>query len=250
MKTSMKRAMHLRSRGVLAAAMCGAALSFASAAQAGPVTYRGTVVTNIRLGTQSYQNAALSMTFVGDTTDVAPATDANGNNIPSYFCPGMVVFYWIAKGRASFSFESGGKRVSGHFLPGQIFVALDTCNGGIGFGSYTGPHGVEPAYPLAYTHGSAENFSFSKNPLSTAVNTSGNAWSCIGFPPDFNSTGNGGPCTSPDAYPLHTDLGQDLFVYMPYRFLCGYDDVSICADYSGSMNRGTFSVMLGSPESD
>ena len=242
MKTSTRHARSRCFRAFLAAAASGAALSLGSAALAEPVAYRATVVTDVRLGDRSYHNAALKLTFVGDTADVAPATDSSGNVIPSAFC-GSPAFFWITKGHAAFTFQSGGKTISGHFLPGQIFVALDPCNGGIGFGSFTGPQGLEPVYPLGFSHGSAEQASFSATALSTPVNASGNAWSCIGFPPSFGSAET--TCVSPDPYPLHTDLGEDFFVYMPYRFLCGDGTDNICLQISGSMNRGTFSVVPG-----
>jgi hypothetical protein len=229
----------------LIAAAGAVALGLATAAFAEPVAYRATVVTDVRLGQHVYHNAALKLRFVGDSTDMKPATDSSGNVIPSQFC-NPPAFFWITKGQASFSFQSGRKAIAGHFLPGQIFVALDTCNGGMGFGSFIGPNGMEPAYPLGFAHGSAENAAFSATALSTAVNTSGNAWSCIGFPPSFNGTES--TCASPDPYPLHTDLGQDFFVYMPYTFLCGDGSNNICLQYSGSMNRGTFSVVPGISE--
>ena len=220
----------------------------ASLAQAEPVAFRGTVVTDIRLGAQNYHNAALKLTFLGDTADIAAVTDSSGKPIPSS-CQNTVppntnsYFFWITNGSASFSFESAGKRVSGKFLPGQIFVSMDTCSGGVGFGSFT-PQGFEPIYPLALTHGSAQALSFaSANPLSTAGNTSGNAWSCIGFHTDFTPF----TCTPPETLPLHSDAG-DLFVYMPYQFLCGDGTNNICLPKSGSMNRGTFSVVPGMSE--
>ena len=218
-----------------------------SLAHAEPVAYRGTVVTDIRLGAQSYHNAALKLTFVGDTGDIAPVTDSSGNPIPSS-CQNTVppntnaYFFWITKGSASFSFESGGKKVSGNLLPAQLFVSVDTCNGGIGFGSFT-PQGFEPIYPLAFTHGSAEALGFGSNPLSTAGNGSGNAWSCIGFHTDFTAF----TCTPPESLPLHSNKG-DLFIYMPYQFLCGDGTSNICLPKSGSMNRGTFSVIPGISE--
>jgi hypothetical protein len=236
MKPSTK-CIGLRLRGMAIAAACCAAVGLVTTAFAAPISYRASVVTNIRLGAQNYQNAALDLTFSGDTADIGPVTDSSGNPLPGN------CYFQLSKGRASFSFETGGTRVAGQFLPGQLFVALDACAAGIGLGSFTGPNGFEPVYPLGFTHGSADNFA-AGNPsaLSTHANVSGNAWSCIGYPPS-----NGGSCTAPDAYPLHTNLGQDLFVYMPYLFICGYPD-EICLTKSGSMNRGTFSIMSGADD--
>jgi hypothetical protein len=233
-----------------AAAAAGCVFGLMSVGQAEPVTFRGTVVTDVKLGSQSYHNAALKLTFSGDTADIAAVTDSSGNPIPT-FCHNTVppnndpYFFWIPKGSAAFSFESGGKKVSGKFLPGQIFVSVDTCSGGIGFGSYT-PQGFEPIYPLSFTHGSAQTLTqipggqLSGSPLATAGNTTGNAWSCIGFSIDFSAF----TCTPPETLPLHSDAG-DLLVYMPYQFLCGDGTNNICLPKSGSMNRGTFSVVPG-----
>jgi hypothetical protein len=58
-------------------------LGLASLAQAEPVAFRGTVVTDIRLGAQNYHNAALKLTFLGDTADIAAVTDSSGKPIPS-----------------------------------------------------------------------------------------------------------------------------------------------------------------------
>ena len=52
--------------------------------------------------------------------------------------------------------SSKGGPVRQDLHDGQVFVALDTCNGGIGFGAFLGPNGLEPAYPLAFTLGTAE----------------------------------------------------------------------------------------------
>ena len=60
------------------AAAAGFALGLISAAQAESVTYRGTVVTDIKLGSRNYHDAALKLTFSGDTADIVPVTDSSG----------------------------------------------------------------------------------------------------------------------------------------------------------------------------
>jgi hypothetical protein len=77
--------------------------------------------------------------------------------------------------------------------------------------------------------------------LWSPANMSGNAWSCIGYPPNGsgNLTGTGF-CLSPDAYPLHSDVG-DVFVYQPYTSV-STSDGSILGNHSGTLNRGTFSI--------
>lgn len=233
-----KSVLRLRHWGCAVIAAVGG--GYAAASLAGPMTYQGTVVTDINLGGHRYHNAAVTVTFHGDTKDIQPAVDQNGNPIPSQSCPHGLYFFWIAKGTASVSLEFQGKTRSARFLPGQIFVALDECSGGIGFGSFTGPHGLEPAYPLAFTHGTAQDFAlYTDSPLSTAANMSGNAWSCIGYPP---LEANSGFCTSPDTYPLHTDSG-DVFFYMPYTSITA--DTTLVGDESGTLNRGTLSLRAG-----
>lgn len=233
-----------------ARAAAGFVWGLMSVAQAEPVTFRGTVVTDVKLGSQSFHNAALKLTFKGDTANITAVTDSSGNPIPTS-CHNTVppnndpYFFWIPKGSAAFSFESGGRTFSGNFLPRQLFVSVDTCSGGIGFGTYTA-QGFEPIYPLAFTHGSAQVFTFapggpvSGTPLAIAGNTTGNVLSCIGFHTDFTAF----VCMPPETVPLHSDAG-DLLVYMPYQFLCGDGSNNICLPKSGSMNRGTFSVVPG-----
>jgi hypothetical protein len=210
-------------------------------ALASPMAYTGTVVTDVRVGEHLYHNAAVTLTFTGDTKDIAAALDGQGNAIMSTYCsPGTGWFFWLTKGSASVSVQSRGRTLSAHFAPGQIFVALDACNGGIGFGSYTGPHGMEVAYPLAFTLGTAMALALNSG-LSSPAYSSGDAWSCIGYPP--NGAGNlqgTGSCTAPDAYPLHSDAG-DVFIYQPYTGIYNSDG-TVVSNHNGSLNRGTFAI--------
>jgi hypothetical protein len=216
---------------MIGAVPCGAA----------PMVYQSTVVTDVKLAGHMYHNATLTLAFLGDSNDTVLVLDQNGQPLVSgaEYCNGPGYFYWLPKGKASLVLQSRGRTHRANFLPNQIFVSLDTCNGGIGFGSYTGPNGLEPVYPLAFTLGTAMAFSESTPaPLATEANLSGNAWSCIGYPPTIVGTdGNGnGLCFSPDVYPLHTDAG-DFEVYMPYTR-------SFLANHLGALNRGTFSIAL------
>jgi hypothetical protein len=245
------RAAHFQ-RPVLAA-LAAAGLGLGVPAFATGMTYQAVFVTNVKLGTKLYQNAAVTVSFQGDTADITAAVDQNGTPIASTMCTntdgtGNGYFFLLSKGTASLSIESQGRTVSAQFAPGQVFVALDTCNGGIGFGSFTGPNGLEAAYPVAFTLGTALSFSESTaNPLGTAANLSGNAWSCIGYPPEtFGTDGKGdGLCFTPESYPLHTTAGDALF-YLPYENLVlapglPYDGTNY-GNHSGSLNRGTFSI--------
>src|SRR4029077_9547816 len=123
-------------------------------------------------------------------------------------------------------------------LDGHVFVSGDECNGGIGFGSFIGPNGLEPAYPLAFTIGTAEYASITLgSPLSGALSVTGSAWSCIGYPPlpthGLPGTANGN-CTPPDPYPLKSDIG-DIFIYQ-------IDGGVVFSNHTGSQNRGAFLV--------
>jgi hypothetical protein len=205
-----------------------------------PLLYQSTVVTDIKLAGHTYHKAAVTLSFAGDSDNTTLVVDKSGNPLSSgaQYCNGTGYFFWLPTGTASLVVESGGRTHRAHFSPNQIFVALDTCNGGIGFGSYIGPNGLEPAYPLAFTLGTAMAFAENTlNALATEANMSGNAWSCIGYPPTIVGTdGNGnGLCFSPDLYPLHTDVGDVVF-YMPYT-------ESFLANHVGALNRGTFSIM-------
>jgi hypothetical protein len=203
-----------------------------SDAQAAPITYSGFVVTDVSLGGHKYHNAEVTLTLVGDTKDITPfsVTAPDGQTGSGYM---------IGKGRASVQIVSAGKTVSAKFAPGQLLVSFDSQNIGIGFGSYLGPNGLEPAYPLAFTDGTTQYLDYTYD-LSTPAQLSGKAWSCIGYPP---VAGNG-TCTAPETYPLKTSAG-DLVIQQPYLFLDG--NGLIQSDYSGSMNRGTFSVISGAP---
>lgn len=213
------------------------------AVHASPMTYSAFVVTDIRVGGNFYHNASVTVTFEGDSKDVVAATDAHGNPIQSTFCTSPAAtgwFYYLAKGKSFVSLEHHGQKWKAHLQPDQIFVALDQCNGGIGFGSFLGPNGLEPAYPLAFVLGTAASNAVAASPLSNPASMSGYAWSCIGYPPTgAGSLAGNGTCTPPDSYPLLSDLGK-IFFYLPYTEI--NPDGTICCNHYGTLNFGTFSV--------
>jgi hypothetical protein len=222
----------------------------ANLALAGPMKYSGTVVTDIRLGNVSYHNATVTLTFLGDTKDIALATDANGNPILSTRrdgCSGTGWFFVLSKGKAEVSITSKRKTRVAHLDPGQVFVALDICNGGIGFGSFIGPNGLEPVYPMGFTSGTSQTKAYydsssSLSSLSGPINVTGNVWSCIGFPVgDVGTLTGQGYCASPDQYPLHSDLG-DVFFYQTYLVYIDPTVDGSIANFQGTLNRGTFSA--------
>ncbi len=222
-------------------------LAVAAAAGAAPVTYSGTVVTDLSFKGAAYHNALLTLSISADTSNIQPvldpatglpikSTNCAGNNNPAYAgsLPNGPYFFYLAGGKASLRIESAGRVHSASFAPGQLFVAFDLCNGGIGFGAFIGPDGIEPAYPMGFLGGTAMSFAFNApDPLHTSVNLSGYVWSCVGIAENIVNSALG--CATPDPYPLHTD-GGDLVVYMPYQ---------IPDDWHGrSLNRGTFSVVI------
>lgn len=198
-------------------------------AAATPVTYSGYVYTDVSLGGHKHSNARVTLTFKGNTGDIHQFI----LNTPD---GGQGSGYCIDQGTATVSIAVGNETVQATFLPGQVFVSFDTWNGGIGFSSYTGPNGLEPGYPLAYDDGTVEYFT---SDLATPVYITGKAWSCIGYPPALGT----GYCTDPGGYPLKTNRG-DFIMYMPYVKYASNGTIS--GDYSGTMNRGGFSIVTGS----
>jgi hypothetical protein len=116
---------------------------------------------------------------------------------------------------------------------------LDDANDGIGFSSFVGPNGFEPAYPFGLDGGASlclldAYCTGGKANLALVANYSGKIYSCIGFHPGSYT------CADPTKYPLKTDRG-DFAIFMPY-----YNQTAggmLDSHYSsGSLNVGTFSV--------
>jgi hypothetical protein len=224
----------------LAATVCGVAMATVTSVVASPVTYIAEVVTDVRLGTMSYHNAAVTLMFRADTSDAGPVLDQNGNPIASGVCS-STSFFWITKGEASLKIESGGKTIKAQFQPNQLFVGADICAGGIGIGSYLAS-GLEPGYPLAFTRGSAEYYAGDNaSVFFPTFHVSGNAFSCIGYA-NLDNDFQQPTCSLPDAYPLHTNRG-DFFIYMPYTASPSDNPMR-----TYSLNRGTFSAIPGKTE--
>jgi hypothetical protein len=207
--------------------------------RAAPMVYTGLVVTDVRVGTTLLHNASLKITFAGDSSNILQVP------VPSTECGGIGYFLYLTQGVARVEIEFQGRTRTARLQDGQVFVAVDECNGGIGFGSFVGPNGFEPAYPLALTVGTAEYEAiFDGSPLTDALSVTGSAWSCIGYPPlaagALPGTANG-ECTPPDAYPLQSDIGN-IFIYQPYYEGTGIGGID--SNHSGSTNRGAFLVRL------
>jgi hypothetical protein len=214
-----------------------AVCALASSLSAAPMVYTGLVVTDVRVGTTLIHNASLRITFEGDTNDILQVP------VPSTECGGIGFFLYLTKGVARMQIESQGRTRTARLQDGQVFVAVDECNGGIGFGSFIGPNGLEPAYPLAFTMGSAEYAAVTYgSPLTGALSTTGSAWSCVGYPPGSAGALPGTPtgnCLLPDSYPLISDIGN-IFIYQPYFEYVGPGFTDIASNHSGSTNRGVF----------
>jgi len=223
-----------------------------SNAWAAPMVYTGIVVTDVRIDRKLMHNATLTITFEGDTADITPVLDpAAGTPITSAYCTGPSFFY-ITKGATQMRIEYHGRAQVANVANNQIFVALDSCSGGMGFGSFLGS-GLEPAYPLAFTQGTAQFATGVTNPrsgpsvgpgaLAQVASTTGVAWSCLGFPPLGDGHLHGtttGACNSPDNSPIKSNIGN-IFVYQPY-YETDAGGVAIWSNHDGSTNRGTFLI--------
>ena len=131
-------------------------------ALAAPMTYTASLVTDVKVGTTTYTMAAVTVTFRGDSNNVQPVTDSQGNPIPSTLCtPPTTWFYYLPTGTTTVSVTSQGRTVVARLKDGQVFVALDQCSGGIGFGSHVGPNGFEVAYPVSFVLGTAAKYAVS-----------------------------------------------------------------------------------------
>lgn len=195
MKITLARRRSARvSRDQLLHRLCAAAAlstcAFAPQTDALPVTYELDVVgsdVSGSLGTTSFSNALLFLTFRGDTTDVIPYARPKANG------------YEILVGTATVIIRDNTGTVIGQatFLPSAgIYIGVDNTNNGIGFGSFGVPptdpsFPGQPAYPSSlipldpYPNVKAYN-------LRSSFTTGGDAISCVNFP---------GTCGAPIALP-------------------------------------------------
>ena len=223
----------------VAFACVAGALAAAAPAWGSSMVYTANFVTTIKIGAHTYPNAALTIVFKGDTGDIADVA-VGGTLVASGLCSdstgsGVGYFNYLTKGVVTVSAKTAGGTVTATLLPNQVFVALDTCSGGIGFGSYVTGN-LEAAYPVGFTLGTAMSWAATYD-LTTPGNMSGSAFSCIGYPPNpiGNAQDGNGACTPPDNYPLYSNVGN-IYIYQPYT-TNGY-----ISNHGGSLNRGTFSI--------
>jgi hypothetical protein len=208
-----------------------AACLLAQTAIATPITYTAFTDTDGQLGTWSFHNARVYLTFHSDTSTVQTI------DVPNIFISNsMTEAVFNPTGTASVTIITAGKTVHANFAPNQLFVSLDhgTLPGpfqggrGVGFGMFsaTAPGGIEPTYPLGIEDGTidwgdAATPSAATQALSNDLqhNTafSGRVLSCINFPADFS-------CSAP-APALHTDKG-DFYLNAPYINLVQLDELN------------------------
>jgi hypothetical protein len=224
-------------RSFVRVAQCAlASLLMCAAALASPVTYEGYLVTDIIIAGTFYHNAEVTISFKGDTKDVRSLLQFPVQSDPMDKQFGGGAF--LDQGKATIRIRAKDQRKLLRLLPHQLVVAYDSFRRGVGFGAWIGPNGFEPAYPLGLA-----NVSLSSDPVSSLRipgTNSGNAWSCIGYPP----ARTGGECSDPTPYPLKTDHG-DFILFNPYTYHSAGGDIS---PYTGTLNRGFFSIKLGNFE--
>ena len=137
-------------------------------------------------------------------------------------------------GVASVTIVKGDRVVRRTFRPGQIVVGFDFENIGIGFGSFVGPNGFEPAYPFGLDGGSTIAWASLPPPDST-TSQSGKVYSCIGFGPGQYS------CADPRQSPLMTTDNEQFLIFMPYYNQVAPGVLDSHFD-DGSLNVGIFTM--------
>lgn len=219
-------------------------LFLVTSALAVPVTYTGFTITDGQLGSWSFTNARVYLTFQTDTSNVQQTQIAGvnlayvGSYPPAQLCTGTPT----AAGTARVTIIKAGHSVTATFAPNQIFVSIDQVNGGVGFGS-CGPSGFQPAYPLGIAGGTIFGRIFPQLvgaspelaalPIDLTENAaySGRAYICVGFP-TF-----GAPCSPPN--PLQTDKGT-LTLQQPYQQVTGNPP-----SYGDPLGGGIFIAVVG-----
>lgn len=108
------------------------ALAVCGGVQAKPVVYTLRTVSDGQLGSLTLIQAAITITFSGDTRNVKTVVNSAGD-----------IVYTNSQGEATVTVTMAGRTVKATFAPGQIYVRYDTTNGAVGFGS-----AIAPTYPL------------------------------------------------------------------------------------------------------
>jgi hypothetical protein len=126
--------------------------SLAVPAGASPIKYQVSIPTAaVQLGSQSFTNVGVILTFIGDDANAFPGSTPSG-------IPGVpdLTYSAIYKGVSSVTINGPGPaQTTAYFLPNQIVVSVDHANEGVGFGFVAGGVGasgldatrLEPIYP-------------------------------------------------------------------------------------------------------
>jgi hypothetical protein len=211
-----------------------------------PITYRGYVIADVKLGQVTYAGAQVYLSMEADPATVVQTGSG-----------GTAVYKNTGKTRANII--SGSDVITADFNPGQIYVYYDVGHASVGFGSTTSTN--ETGYPLSITANEddaglvgnslvgavadltatptdAEYYTPATAALMTDLtNTttlSGGASSCIGFDPSTSTCST----VTPTAIPLKTNKG-DFYIYEPYRQDAGVDLPTY------SVNWGVFWIEVG-----
>jgi hypothetical protein len=222
----------------------------ASARGAKPITYNGYLLTDVRLGGQSFSHAQVYLSFEGDAANVVPFNDGASSG------------YINSSGRAQVTIISGLRMITAAFAPGQLYVYYDVVHGSIGFGSNAGGRG----YPLSLTAdqdspGLVENSSLFaitdilttpsnavnyspatpnlETDLTNATALSGGASSCVAFDPVTSI------CSNLNPIPLRTSRGN-LYLFEPYTD----DETTTTGAAPFTVNWGMFWADLGTNNND
>lgn len=225
--------------GLLSWAVFAAAALCCDPAGAAPIKYQGFTVTNVSFAGKFLQNAEVTISFTGDTKDIGTFNFSSNTIVPGCKQPQSTDYCGLVVGVTRVHIAVDGANYDATVAPGQVFVALDSKNGGVGFSSFIGPRGFEAAYPLGLDAGTVGGDPCCSHVLDlvTAANVSGKAYSCIGFAP-----GQSYSCTDPTQFPLATNAGP-LAIYMPYYM---YNPGSGLIEFhydGGSLNAGVFSIL-------
>jgi hypothetical protein len=226
-------------------------MALIGAVQAKPVLYTLTTVSDGQLGSLKFTEAAVTITFTGDTRNVRSSSET-----------GTIVFT-NREGAATVSISQNGQTVKATFNPGQIYVRYDVYNGAVGFGS-----AISATYPIVVGCGFESCGADASNgtPWGYVIGDYGTIGdpSVLPTPSDLSHstvfTGSTsacavdygvGACPTAATAGLKTDHGsfylQDIYWnlgysdYADYDSNCNYEERSVCGG-----NVGFFSVDIGS----
>ena len=196
---------------------------FARRAAATPVVYTLYAVTDGKLGSQTFSQAQVTITFRGNTSNV---TTEQGQG---------AVVYRNDQGEATVTLTQRASKSVAHIAAGQIYVRYDPKNGTVGFASVT----VGPTYPIYLGGGGFSNCIYGHQCLQPFNQIVSALADVAGYGPDqafystnlealstnlTNSTLLTGyidsACVPPApsvacSSPIHTDLG-DLYLQYSY----------------------------------